>query len=189
MRKAEAYDPCDDDPSDLRRRGAGSTARDAPEPWVGYELTQRYLRELRPRIEALTGAPVRYSWFLRIDHQIAEPYGSATWVVDRYGALESDAWCRSSTQRDVRSTSVFAGRLSRRARWLLGWPTFDVMRTALGRCCYARHFTWPPRDRRKEPLAETSLTPTTVLMDGSLPQRSKNPNGSGVAWWPVIRTT
>ena len=58
---------------------------DAPEPWVGYEITQRYLRELRPRIEAVTGAPVHYSWFLRIDAQI-EPYGSATWVVDRYGA-------------------------------------------------------------------------------------------------------
>jgi peptidoglycan/xylan/chitin deacetylase (PgdA/CDA1 family) len=56
---------------------------DAPEPWVGYEITQRYLRELRPRIEAVTGAPVHYSWFLRIDPQI-EPYGSGTWVVDRY---------------------------------------------------------------------------------------------------------
>jgi len=60
--------------------------RDAPEPWVGYELTQRYLRDLRPRIEAVTGAPVHYSWFLRVDAQIAEPYGSATWIVDRYGA-------------------------------------------------------------------------------------------------------
>ena len=60
--------------------------RDAPEPWVGYELTQRYLRDLRPRIEAVTGAPVHYSWFLRVDAQIAEPYGSATWAVDRYGA-------------------------------------------------------------------------------------------------------
>ena len=58
---------------------------DAPEPWVGYEITQRYLRELRPRIEAVTGAPVHYSRFLRIDTQI-EPYGSATWIADRYGA-------------------------------------------------------------------------------------------------------
>ncbi len=59
--------------------------RGAPEPWVGYEVTQRYLRDLRPRIEAVTGAPVHYSWFLRIDAQI-EPYGSATWIVDRYPA-------------------------------------------------------------------------------------------------------
>ncbi len=59
--------------------------RDAPEPWIGYGVTQRYLRDLRPRIEAVTGAPVHYSWFLRIDAQI-EPYGSATWIVDRYPA-------------------------------------------------------------------------------------------------------
>ncbi len=57
----------------------------SPEPLVGYELTQRYLRDLRPRIEAVTGAPVHYSWFLRIDAQM-EPYGSATWIPDRYGA-------------------------------------------------------------------------------------------------------
>ena len=59
--------------------------RDFPEPLVGYELTQRYLRDLRPRIEAVTGAPAHYSWFLRIDAQM-EPYGSATWIPDRYGA-------------------------------------------------------------------------------------------------------
>ncbi len=59
---------------------------DDPEPWVGYEITQRYLRELRPRIEAVTGAPVHYSWFLRIDAQIAEPYGTGTWIVNRYPA-------------------------------------------------------------------------------------------------------
>jgi hypothetical protein len=58
---------------------------DSPEPLVGYELTQRYLRDLRPRIEAVTGAPVHYSWFLRIDAQM-EPYGSATWIMDHYGA-------------------------------------------------------------------------------------------------------
>jgi hypothetical protein len=60
-------------------------SRDAPEPWVGYEVTQRYLRDLRPRIEAVTGAPAHYSWFLRIDAQI-EPYGSATWITDHHGA-------------------------------------------------------------------------------------------------------
>jgi len=60
--------------------------RDAPEPWVGYEATQRYLRDLRPRIEAVTKAPVHYSWFLRMDPQITEPYGSATWIVDHYPA-------------------------------------------------------------------------------------------------------
>ena len=56
------------------------------EPWLGYEFTQRYLRDLRPRIEALSGAPAHFSWFLRMDPQVAEPYGSATWVADSYRA-------------------------------------------------------------------------------------------------------
>src|SRR5712692_222548 len=60
-------------------------SHDAPEPWVGYEFTQRYLTDLRPRLEDRSEAPARYGWFLRMDPQIAEAYGSATWVVDRYG--------------------------------------------------------------------------------------------------------
>jgi hypothetical protein len=58
--------------------------RAAREPWDGYEFTQRYVRDLRPRIEALTGAPAHFSWFLRMDPQVAEPYESATWVPDSY---------------------------------------------------------------------------------------------------------
>lgn len=60
--------------------------RTAPEPWVGYEQSQRYLRDLRARIAALTGAAVHFSWFLRLDPQVAQSYGRATWVVDRYRA-------------------------------------------------------------------------------------------------------
>jgi hypothetical protein len=55
-----------------------------PEPWIGYERTQHYLAGLRPRLEARTGSPARFSWFLRMDPQIAEPYGNAAWVVERY---------------------------------------------------------------------------------------------------------
>jgi len=58
----------------------------APEPWGGYEHSQRYFGDLRPRIEALTGAAAHYSWFLRLDPQVVQAYGSATWVVDRYRA-------------------------------------------------------------------------------------------------------
>jgi hypothetical protein len=64
-------------------------SRAAPPPWVGYEGTQRYLADLRPRLEARTGVPAHYAWFLRMDPQVAEAYGSATWLVDRYrGHLE-----------------------------------------------------------------------------------------------------
>jgi hypothetical protein len=59
-------------------------SRQNPEPWVGYEHTQRYLAGLRPRLEARTGSPARFAWFLRMDPQVAEPYGNAAWVVERY---------------------------------------------------------------------------------------------------------
>jgi hypothetical protein len=58
--------------------------RNAPEPWTGYESTHRYLSDLRPRLEEQTGHPVRYSWFFRMDPQIAESYGEGAYVVTRY---------------------------------------------------------------------------------------------------------
>lgn len=58
--------------------------RSSPEPWLGYETTYRYLKELRPRLEEQTGRPVRYSWFFRMDPQVAESYGSAAYPLERY---------------------------------------------------------------------------------------------------------
>lgn len=61
--------------------------RDAPEPWLGYEAIHPYLLRLRERFEEATGSPVHYSWLFRMDPQIAESYGSPTWVADRYANL------------------------------------------------------------------------------------------------------
>jgi hypothetical protein len=55
-----------------------------PEPWLGYEGIQGYLRALRARFENATGSPVHYTWCFRMDPQVAESYGSPTWAVDRY---------------------------------------------------------------------------------------------------------
>jgi hypothetical protein len=61
-----------------------------PGPWTGYEATQRYIEALRPRLADVTGFPARIAWFLRMDPQVTEAYGSPTWVVDRYrGHLEA----------------------------------------------------------------------------------------------------
>jgi hypothetical protein len=59
-------------------------SRAKQEPWTGYEHIQRYLDDLRAHIEARTGSPARYAWFLRMDPQIAESYGNAAWAVERY---------------------------------------------------------------------------------------------------------
>ena len=59
-------------------------SRGKQEPWTGYEHIQRYLDDQRAHIEARTGSPARYAWFLRMDPQIAESYGNAAWAVERY---------------------------------------------------------------------------------------------------------
>jgi hypothetical protein len=61
--------------------------RSQPEPWIGYEFTQRYLSDLRLRIEQRLRTTVHYCWFFRMDPQIAESYGTASWAVDRYGSF------------------------------------------------------------------------------------------------------
>lgn len=56
-------------------------------PWTGFELTYEFFSKLRLRLEATTGSPVHFSWFFRMDPQIARTYGSAAWVVTRYSSL------------------------------------------------------------------------------------------------------
>ena len=55
-----------------------------PKDWIGFESTFEIFSKLRPRIEAATGSPVHFSWFFRMDPQIAITYGSASWAATRY---------------------------------------------------------------------------------------------------------
>jgi glycosyltransferase involved in cell wall biosynthesis len=64
--------------------------RGRPMPWAGYESTYAFLHQIRPHLSLHTGAPVHYSWFLRMDPQIAETYGTAHWVVDTYPKFVDD---------------------------------------------------------------------------------------------------
>ncbi len=57
------------------------------EPWTGFEATFEFFNKLRPRFQAATGQPVHFSWFLRMDSQIAHAYGTADWVVRQYASL------------------------------------------------------------------------------------------------------
>lgn len=43
------------------------------------------MRAWRSRLEDATGRPVRFSWWLRMDPQVTESYGSPGWVAERYG--------------------------------------------------------------------------------------------------------
>lgn len=53
--------------------------------WDGFERTLESFEGLRSKLERATRAPVTFSWFLRMDEQIKQTYGSYSWVVERYG--------------------------------------------------------------------------------------------------------
>jgi len=55
-------------------------------PWTGFERTMEIANALRPRLADALDAPVRFSWFLRMDPQIKDVYGSTTWAAETYGA-------------------------------------------------------------------------------------------------------
>jgi hypothetical protein len=59
--------------------------RDRPTDWHGFELFLAELPRTRDRLAAATGTAPRFTWFLRMDAQVAETWGSPGWVVDRYG--------------------------------------------------------------------------------------------------------
>jgi hypothetical protein len=71
-----------------------TVGRGEPPPWRGFEEMVRRAPALRARLASLSGSPVAFSWFLRIDPQIEQAWGSAGWAVDRYAgelvALEAE---------------------------------------------------------------------------------------------------
>jgi hypothetical protein len=55
------------------------------EPWTGAQAWFEYVKRLRGLLEQATARPVHFTWVLRMDDQVAEAYGSASWVADAYG--------------------------------------------------------------------------------------------------------
>src|SRR5260221_13304490 len=55
--------------------------------WLGFEKTFEFFERLRPHLEDVTGTAAHFSWFVRIDPQIAQTYGGPAWSVALYGRL------------------------------------------------------------------------------------------------------
>ncbi len=53
-------------------------------PWKGYEACVSFFSQLRPKLEKATGSPVHFSWFHRMDPQVADVYGSPDWPITHY---------------------------------------------------------------------------------------------------------
>jgi hypothetical protein len=58
--------------------------REDARPWRGFECFVDRLPTLRDRISSASGGPASLTWFLRMDPQVAETWGSATWVAEAY---------------------------------------------------------------------------------------------------------
>jgi hypothetical protein len=58
--------------------------RASPGPWPSFEEAVRRAAPLRERLTRLSGAPASFSWFVRIDPQVAEVWGSPGWAAERY---------------------------------------------------------------------------------------------------------
>jgi hypothetical protein len=60
--------------------------RGDPGPWPSFEEIFRRAAPLRERLAALSGEPVAFSWFVRMDPQVAEVWGSPSWGAQHYRA-------------------------------------------------------------------------------------------------------
>jgi hypothetical protein len=58
---------------------------DDPGGWDGFVELQEMMPSVRERLGELTGTPARFSWFLRMDPQVDQTWGTPAWVVDQWG--------------------------------------------------------------------------------------------------------
>ena len=117
-------------------------------PWTGLELSHEFFSRIRPVLAAATGSPVHYSWFLRMDPQVAESYGSAAWPVFHYSRYIEDF----ASSGDEIGLHTHAWRWDQgHSSWVAdhgnpGWVdycvrlSFDSFREAMGRNCISFRF-------------------------------------------------
>jgi hypothetical protein len=60
------------------------TDRTVQPSWAGYEEACDFFTRIRTEIAAATGSPVHFSWFYRMDPQIADLCGSGAWPATAY---------------------------------------------------------------------------------------------------------
>jgi hypothetical protein len=116
--------------------------------WDGVEETFRFLSDIRLALAAATGGPVKFSWFFRMDPQIADTYGDPSWVVRRYGKIIEQL----ERAEDELGLHTHAWRWNERfKRWVVDhgdqeWVerclrmSFEAYRRAFGRSCYSFRF-------------------------------------------------
>jgi hypothetical protein len=117
--------------------------RGEPPPWHGLERFIERLPVLRERLSEVTSAPAAFTWFLRMDPQVAETWGSPAWLAETYG----DALAELARSGDELGLHVHTWRWNMDAdewvadyedpAWMVHCLTMglDAFETAFGRGC------------------------------------------------------
>lgn len=117
--------------------------RASPPPWSGFERLLERLPSLRERLSEATGKKAAFTWCLRMDPQVAETFGSATFVAEMYG----DRFAELAECGDELGVHTHVWRWdSRGGSWVADHrdPTWgqhcvtlalEAFETAFGRCC------------------------------------------------------
>lgn len=111
-------------------------------PWEAFEELLPRIEALRARLAELTLAPASFSWFLRMDPQVAKTWGSPAWVADHYTATLGDL----ESHGDELGLHTHTWREdAERGTWVRdhdpGWEEhcldlgLDTFETAFGRSC------------------------------------------------------
>ena len=126
----------------------GSIGHGRPTAWRGFEIISELFLTLRPQLTSVTGAPVHYSWMLRMDPQVAGNYGTADWLVHQYEALIQEY----SGAGDEIGLHTRAQRWDEgRGHWVEDYQnddwiklcvktSFEAFRAAVGNNCHSFHF-------------------------------------------------
>jgi glycosyltransferase involved in cell wall biosynthesis len=165
-----------------------------PEPRMGFEKLVELVPALRDRLESASGWPAAFTWCPRIDPQIAEIYGSATWLVARY-ERELNAFRASGDEFGVHPHSW---------RWEGRWvsdeadPEWVAHCVAVGLDGYREAFGQPcPVHKHGDNFISTALARqledagvfVDLSIDPGLPAaRGLMPNEETTGWLPDTRT-
>src|SRR3954447_9139674 len=153
----------------------------APPPWLGFESLLGELPALRDRLESATGRPANLCWFIRMDPQIEDTWGSASWAAAEYG----DALAKLMEDGDEVGLRSHTWRLDEQAgEWVADYGDaawgghcielgLDAFERGLGRPCRAHragdHFlteTMFSVLAEREIQVDLSLEPGWDEMDG-----------------------
>jgi hypothetical protein len=116
--------------------------------WLGFDATFAILSRWRTAFEERTGRPARFSWFVRLDPQIARLYDNAAWPLERYSMYFDEILDRG----DVVGLHTHAFRwLEKERMWVTdhgdqAWieecleMSFDTYRKHLGSRCETFRF-------------------------------------------------